>query len=266
MLCTQDSVCHTNFYFHADALGSIIDITTDIPEGSTDYQAQIVEHYSYDVFGNVKIFSPKSQLLTQSSIGNTFTFTGREWDAETGLYYYRARYYDPKLGRFLSTDPVGYEDSTNLYQYCGNNPVNLVDPMGKKCISKQEILRRILNKLGLEPKLISYIISKYDTSKWGPKWVELFILGYGEYGGPMRTDPTFQAKPKDSMDRAFMEHDQGWLKGRIKEADKKLYQDLIDLPSDPKKWDEPAQKPTEAKVYREIAQDAFWWINRFRGN
>ena len=63
-------------------------------------------------------------------MGNPYGFTGRRLDEETGLYYYRARYYSPKLGRFLQTDPLGYYDSTNLYQYCLNNPVNYLDPWG----------------------------------------------------------------------------------------------------------------------------------------
>jgi RHS repeat-associated protein len=62
---------------------------------------------------------------------NPITFTGRWFDKETGLYYYRARYYNPYIGRFLQTDPLGYGDGINWYRYCGNNPLAYVDPYGR---------------------------------------------------------------------------------------------------------------------------------------
>jgi RHS repeat-associated protein len=59
-----------------------------------------------------------------------YAFTGREWDAETGLHYYRARYYDPSSARLLSEDPKGFAAEINFYRYVFNNPVRLTDPFG----------------------------------------------------------------------------------------------------------------------------------------
>ncbi len=67
---------------------------------------------------------------TTSSVGNTITFQGHEYDPDTGLVHFRNRDYSPELGRFLQPDPMGYMDSPNPYQAFGNNPVNMTDPMG----------------------------------------------------------------------------------------------------------------------------------------
>jgi RHS repeat-associated protein len=102
-----------------------------------------------DLFGNVlgttfsQTFDPQDQgvlfaggsetgpvVVERSTIGNPFLFQGREWDPIAGLYYYRARYYDPHLMRFLSVDPTSYSDSPNLYQAFLNNPISNRDPLG----------------------------------------------------------------------------------------------------------------------------------------
>ncbi len=61
---------------------------------------------------------------------DTFQYTARDSDTETGLYYYRARYYDPTVGRFINEDPIAFKGGINFYRYVKNSPINLVDPFG----------------------------------------------------------------------------------------------------------------------------------------
>jgi RHS repeat-associated protein len=79
--------------------------------------------YTYEPFGNTNTFANPST--------NPFQYTGRENDG-TGLYYYRARYYNPVIQRFISEDPSDILGGINLYAYAGNNPIGFRDPMGLK--------------------------------------------------------------------------------------------------------------------------------------
>jgi len=100
----------------ADQLGTVRDLL--------DTTGTVQNHLQYDSFG---------QIIGQSNpdVARAFAFTGREWDTEAGLYYYRARYYDPVIGRFISEDPLGFSaGDTNLFRYVANNPVNHTDPLG----------------------------------------------------------------------------------------------------------------------------------------
>jgi RHS repeat-associated protein len=113
MIDVEDS--NATYYYHFDGLGSVVALTNS--SGST------VELYEYSVYGQV--------AASDANIPNRFMFTGREFDQETGLYYYRARYYNPEVGRFLQTDPVGYGDGIGWYTYCGNSPIGRTDPSGE---------------------------------------------------------------------------------------------------------------------------------------
>lgn len=128
------------YSYHTDALGSITALT--------DSRQKTMERYSYSSFGELKQHGDK--------VKNTYAFTGREWDEEIDLYYYRARYYDAEVGRFITPDPVlslnfsisramkiirvdtkrivqrfiSDPQSLDRYHYVKNNPIRLTDPLG----------------------------------------------------------------------------------------------------------------------------------------
>ena len=90
----------------------------------TSSSGSIVKSFAYKSFG---------EIYSQSgTVQQPFTFTGREYGPKSGLYYYRARYYDPISGRFLTKDPIGFAGGdVNLYRYVQNNPLNFTGPTGE---------------------------------------------------------------------------------------------------------------------------------------
>ncbi|MBM4164970.1 MAG: RHS repeat-associated core domain-containing protein [Lentisphaerae bacterium] len=96
-----------------------------------DESGDVVESYDYDAWGRVLgIYDGEGASIVQSAIGNRFLFQGREYSFATGLYQFRARWYDPVTGRWISSDPIGIDGGLNQYVFCGNNPVNFRDPFG----------------------------------------------------------------------------------------------------------------------------------------
>jgi RHS repeat-associated protein len=122
-------------WYLTDHLGSV----RAIAEGS----GAIVDEITYDSFGNIV-------LETNPTWGDRIKFTGREWDGEAGLYYYRARMYDPASGRFVSADPIGFAaGDANLYRYVGNMPGVFTDPSGNMAVTEYSWNLNNVSRVGI---------------------------------------------------------------------------------------------------------------------
>ena len=104
----------------------------------TDNSGNALENYEYNAQGQFQITNASGTVETTTQIANDLLYTGRNYDYETGNYFYRARYYNPTLGRFISRDPLSgaeFSQGTNLYAYCQNNFLNSTDPTGMTTVS-----------------------------------------------------------------------------------------------------------------------------------
>ncbi|MCE9636829.1 MAG: RHS repeat-associated core domain-containing protein, partial [Planctomycetes bacterium] len=110
------------FSFHTQLIGSVTQVTG--PSGG------VVESYEYDPYGKPTIKDQGGSTVSASAIGNSYLFTARQLDEETGLYYYRARQYSPELRRFIQRDPLEYVDGPNSAGYVRCAPSRTVDPHG----------------------------------------------------------------------------------------------------------------------------------------
>jgi len=111
-------------YFHTNHQGSVIAMTDQAGTATGTCSTGTCQILAYDEYGNLTADSKAS------SAGQPYRYTGRRYDPETGLYYYRARYYSPQIGRFLQADPSGTSGGLNLYEYASGSPTNLVDALG----------------------------------------------------------------------------------------------------------------------------------------
>jgi RHS repeat-associated protein len=175
------------------------------------------------------VLGESSKINLLSVYGNTIMFTARNWDVESGNYYYRARMYSPNLGRFLQPDPIGYADNMNMYSYCGNNPMNWIDPMGLSfgdCFSGAqqaaiEAEAKIMEQYFPKPPMpskpdpmekVKDVVM--DLLDWNAKSMVSDYLrektGHDEYAGPFG-EPMLQ-KTFDDITDMLMDH----LKDKLK--------------------------------------------------
>jgi len=193
-------------YFHTNHQGSVIAMSDDsgaLSEGP----------YTYDPYGNC--FSGGSAC----SGGVPYRFTGRRFDPETGLYYYRARYYWPQGGRFLQTDPVGYTADLNLYTYVGNDPLNFNDPAGKYMVivgdaAYRSAVNAALTKLGKTPTG-ARLITQAQRSKFRDTISQVEHPQKGAAGDKTQWGTGTWPGVPGPADVRFYPHDSAYLEGVV---------------------------------------------------
>jgi RHS repeat-associated protein len=139
-------------YYNADGIGSVTSLS--------NAAGALAQTYTFDSFGKL--------TASSGSLTNPFQFTAREFDPETSLYFHRARYYDPNIGRFLSEDSSDFNGGVNFYAYVGNDPANWLDPLGLDRLSLGDISNLVAknNKSGQTNELI--ICMAYKESNFDP--------------------------------------------------------------------------------------------------
>ncbi len=110
------------YYYHTNHLGSTLALS--------DINGSIIERYIYDAYGLPTLSDINDQIMNLSSVENSILFTGREYDSEFEAYYYRIRFHQPLLGRFMQKDPFIYVDGLNDNYYVHNNPIKYKDCFG----------------------------------------------------------------------------------------------------------------------------------------
>ena len=160
--------------------------------GYADERGEIAARWTYDAWGNVLTEEIAESAEALRSV--RYRFQGREFSRATGLTNFRARWYDPTTGRWLSKDPIGLSGGLNLYVFCGNDPINQIDPEG---LCPDIDIDNILSPYGgLGPwrygKRFNYRADPFGHGKMpdGVTPIEPHIHQYPKNGGPYhRLDP-----------------------------------------------------------------------------
>jgi RHS repeat-associated protein len=160
----------TTSYYEQDGLGSVTSLTSAA--------GALANTYTFDSFGKT--------TNSTGSLTNPFRYTGRDFDSETSIYYYRARYYDPQSGRFISEDPLGFSSGIDFYAYVRNRPLNYVDPsgfqpsgIGWSCLWKWgNRLRNLTTILTCTADCLNWLLPTCDNSK---------AIGQAQAGSPLNS-------------------------------------------------------------------------------
>ena len=221
-MLAQDDGAGTVLWQLTDHLATVRDLVNS--DGS------VVKHMTYDAYGALQ---SDSNPLTDSR----YRFAGREYDAETGLYYLRARYYDASTGTFISEDPIGYAGGeTNTYAYAGGDPVGHRDLSGHSSFWAEVGWKPVSGTGGLEVGHGALILHDnvtgetffFDGGPSGfPGWSDLIGRGTGRPLTPDQIKDLDRLYPKDKRQRlpcpGDMDLDEAIerLKKRIKEINDK---------------------------------------------
>jgi RHS repeat-associated protein len=173
-----------SFYYHADGLGSITELTNQ--------SGAVVQRYTYSSFGKIE-----SEL--DSNFAQPYVYTSRELDQESGLSFYRTRNYDSSAGRFFQPDPIRFSGGPSFYTYAENNPLYFVDPLGLDAVDVAAnvaaglgdvislgLTNYIRNELGTN-SVVDQCSTAYYIGWWSGMLHQLAFSGIGAFNGAART-------------------------------------------------------------------------------
>ncbi|MEL6339150.1 MAG: RHS repeat-associated core domain-containing protein [Myxococcota bacterium] len=198
------------------------------------------EVYTYDPFGRMRAFAPGSfQSRAQPIFQPAHRFTGQRYFPSVGMYHYRARTYDPALGRFLQLDPIGYDaGDINAYRYVGNDPVNFTDPSGKVG-SETIIIWGSADAATLDPSDLFYVKWALYAAALGGALVFEHLI-FNEANAPKEGDAETLKKPKAGASGKEGAKDvPSWAKGerpKTSESGKDFAKRLLDGKYGPGNW------------------------------
>ena len=182
-----------------------------------DTGGNVLERYAYSPYGELTVLDSSFVNVSgnQSSVDNSYTYTGRRYDKETGFYYYRNRYYHAQLGRFVNRDPIGYIGSQwNLYEYVGGNSFAYVDPYGLIDVSiglEEDAMTTIAGKWNALGSDESFTLDPNNPDWQGANnWLDgidndsidnLIISGHGHSGGAGPFNDTDLKNPNSDLSK-----------------------------------------------------------------